>query len=151
MNKSEYDAILQNAIQSEIDSQNFYRSVADKMSDAHLKSMFGNFVQEEKKHQDILEGFREAVPASLPFKEDRDYKVAETAEAPKPSTEMKPADAFKLAMKKEEEAMDHYLDLADGCTDPEQERIFRDLAAMEREHKLKMENAFVDVGYPEVW
>lgn len=33
----------------------------------------------------------------------------------------------------------------------EQKKIFLELAEMEREHKAKMESAFVDIGYPEVW
>jgi rubrerythrin len=64
---------------------------------------------------------------------------------------MTPTDAFSLAMKKEETAMKHYTTLADGCTDPKQKQIFMDLAAMERDHKQKMESAFVDIGYPEIW
>jgi rubrerythrin len=54
-------------------------------------------------------------------------------------------------MKKEQAAMKHYTQLADACTDPDQKNIFLELAAMEREHKNKMEAAFVDIGYPEVW
>jgi rubrerythrin len=30
-------------------------------------------------------------------------------------------------------------------------KIFLELAAMERDHKAKLEAAFVDIGYPEVW
>ncbi len=64
---------------------------------------------------------------------------------------MKPADAIALAMKNEEEAMKQYSVLADACSDHDLKNVFLDLAAMEREHKFKMEKAFVDIGYPEVW
>ena len=37
------------------------------------------------------------------------------------------------------------------CNDPELKSVFNNLAAMEKDHKLKMENAFVEVAYPEVW
>ncbi|MGD8846967.1 MAG: ferritin family protein [Desulfobacteraceae bacterium] len=47
--------------------------------------------------------------------------------------------------------MRHYTELADVCTSAERKKLFYQLAAMEREHKNKMENAFVDIGYPEVW
>lgn len=151
MNREIYREILDNAIQREIDAQRFYRDAAARMQDGFLKELFAGFVTEEKKHEEILKGFAEAVPESLPFQENRDYKVAETVARPEVSEKMKPADAFALAMKKEEEAMHQYSVLADGCTDPEQAKVFRDLAAMEREHKFKMEQAFVDIGYPEVW
>lgn len=151
MNRAQYDAILKNAIQSEIAAQKFYGDVAAKMKDAFLKNLFLGFVREEKKHQEILEGFRADIPETLPFDETRDYHVAETAAEPIVSPDMRPADAFALAMKKEEEAMNHYTDLAGGCTDARQKEIFLELAAMERDHKLKMERAFVDIGYPELW
>ncbi len=151
MNRGEYEKILADAISAEIEAQQFYRDVAEKMTDAYLKEMFIGFAAEEKKHEEILRGFFTSIPEHLPFAEDRDYGVAETVASPAVSPTMKPADAFALAMKKEEEAMKHYTALADGCTDPRQKQIFLDLAAMERAHKFKMENAFVDIGYPEVW
>jgi rubrerythrin len=54
-------------------------------------------------------------------------------------------------MKKEEAAMLQYTNLAETCPEPDKKKVFLDLAAMERGHKLKMENAFVDIGFPEVW
>lgn len=151
MTPSAYDKILSDAIAGEIEAQNFYRDVAEKMTDPGLKELFSKFVDEETRHQRILEGFRAKAPSHLPFDESRDYKVAETVSDVPLTTGMKPADAFALAMKKEETAMKHYTELADGCTDAEQEGLFRELAAMEREHKLKMENAFVETGFPEAW
>jgi rubrerythrin len=47
--------------------------------------------------------------------------------------------------------MRHYTELADVCTNPDRKKLFYELAAMERGHKNKMESAFVDIGYPEVW
>ena len=80
-----------------------------------------------------------------------DYHVAENVDRPKLSTAMKPADAFALAMKNEEDAMNHYTNLAAAVSDAEMKKIFHELAAMEKEHKFSMEKAFVDIGYPEVW
>ena len=59
--------------------------------------------------------------------------------------------ASGIAMKNEEIAMKKYIALADTCTDKELKDVFLHLAAMERGHKLKMENTFVDVAFPEVW
>jgi rubrerythrin len=151
MDHTEYREILSNAIEREIDARQFYRDAAEKMPEGYLKELFNGFASQEGKHEEILKGFLEAAPESLPFAEDRDYKVADTVEKPRVSPDMKPADAFALAMKKEEEAMHQYNLLADGCTDAAQAGVFRDLAAMEREHKLKMEPAFVETAFPEVW
>jgi rubrerythrin len=54
-------------------------------------------------------------------------------------------------MKNEEIAMKKYQGLADDCQDPDLKSVFTSLASMEKDHKFKMENAFVDVAYPEVW
>ncbi|MDA8404820.1 MAG: ferritin family protein [Desulfobacteraceae bacterium] len=151
MNRAEYETILEQAIQAEIDAQKFYRDVAGRMTDAFLKDLFARFAVEEKKHETILRGFWSVIPENLPFEENRDYKIAQTVDRPLVSADMRPADAFALAMKNEEAAMNHYTALAEGCADPRQKQIFMDLAAMERDHKFKMENAFVDIGYPEVW
>lgn len=151
MDAKAYDEIMARAIQSEIDAQKFYADVAAKVQDAHLKEMFTSFVDEEKRHERILEGFRAKGAGHLHFKKAPDFRVAETIEAPSPSTDMKPADALALAVKNEEAAMKHYSELAAACSDDEQKAVFQELAAMERDHKNKMETAFIDVGYPEVW
>lgn len=151
MDQKQYDAILASAMAAEVEAQDFYAGLAKKVKDAHLKSMFEEFVQEEKRHEKILKGFRDKGTGYIHFKSTPDFKVAETVKKPQISTEMKPVDAIAVAMKNEEEAMNHYLGLAQSCADPEQKKVFLELAQMEREHKHKMESAFVDIGYPEVW
>jgi rubrerythrin len=80
-----------------------------------------------------------------------DFGISETVAEPVLSADMQPAEAIALAMKKEESAMRQYTRLADACKDGTQRKVFLELAAMEREHKSKMEAAFVDIGYPDVW
>lgn len=151
MDHLQYSKILEDAIQSEIDSQVFYREAAEALENSLLKEMFLSFAEEEKRHEDTLRRFLETMPDELPFDESTDFHVSETVSAPRVSADMKPADAFALAMKKEEEAMKAYTALAHACTDEQQKKILLDLAAMERAHKLKMEKAFTDAGYPESW
>lgn len=151
MDPKEYDAILSFAIAAEIEAQAFYGDLADKVSNAHLKNMFQEFVEEEKKHERILTGFRAKGTGYIHFKDSPDFKVSETVKRPDVSTDMQPAEAIALAMKNEQDAMNHYTSLADSCKDPEHKKIFLELASMEREHKNRMETAFVDIGYPEVW
>lgn len=47
--------------------------------------------------------------------------------------------------------MRHYTEMGNACADADRKKVFCELAAMEGEHKSKMEAAFVDIGYPEVW
>ena len=152
MDKGTYQEILDNAIAAEIEAYEFYRQAAEKMENAALKTMFGELAKEELMHRKILEGFRGKGDMEIHFTRAPDFHVSETVDPPtRLSTDMKPADAFALAMNKEESAMRHYTQLAEACTDLAQRKVFMELAAMERGHKAKMENAFVDIGYPEVW
>ncbi|BBO84442.1 ferritin-like domain-containing protein [Desulfosarcina ovata] len=151
MNLSEYKDIIKQAIANEVEARKFYEDASNTLKDPYLKKLFASLAEEEKKHRDILTKIYTSDTVETYFSETRDYKVAETVDAPELSMDMKPADAFALAMKKEEEAMKQYTEMANLCDDAEKRKIFLDLAAMERDHKLKMESAFVDIGYPEVW
>ena len=151
MKLDQYKEIIQFAIAGEIEAQEFYKAAANKINDSHLKEMFEKFAKDEKGHEKILKGILSKDTINQYFDESTDYKIAETVDKPKLSTDMKPADAIALAMKNEEEAMKQYTDLAEACLDPGQKKVFLDLAAMERGHKLKMEKAFVDIGYTELW
>ncbi len=151
MKTSIYDDILMRAIEGEIEAAEFYAEVAAKSDNAYIRDLFLSFSEEEKKHRRILEGFRQDPSAAVTFEKVPDFHVSETVDAPSLSMDMKPADAIALAMKKEEAAMRQYNALADVCADEQRKKVFLELAAMERGHKAKMEEAFVDIGFPEVW
>jgi rubrerythrin len=151
MDQKKYLAILDRAIDSEIEASRFYGRVAEMTTNGYLKEMFTTFSREEQKHRSILEGFRGDPAAAIHFEKVADFGISETVSEPTLSADMQPADAVALAMKKEEAAMRQYTQMADACNDGAQRKVFLELAAMEREHKTKMEAAFVDIGYPEVW
>ncbi len=151
MNLSEYKDIIKQAIANEVEAKKFYDDAANILKSPHLKKLFASLADEEKKHRDILTKIYTSNTMDRYFSESRDYKVAETMDEPELSMEMKPADAFAVAMKKEEAAMKQYTEMAGLCDDADKKQVFMDLAAMERDHKLKMESAFIDIGYPEVW
>ena len=151
MNPLKYQEIIDAAIQNEIEARDFYLQVADKTDNSYLKGMFLDFAAEELKHRKILEEFQADDTKAMHFARVPDFHVSETVEEPRLTIDMKPADAIALAMKKEESAMQHYTQLAEVCEDAGQQQIFFELAAMERQHKTRLESAFVDIGYPEVW
>ena len=151
MDQKKYLAILDRAIESEIEAARFYARVAEMTNNDYLKNMFTTFSQEEQKHRSLLEGFRGNPAMAIHFEKVTDFGISGTVTEPALSADMRPVDAIALAMKKEESAMLQYTRLADACNDGAQREVFLELAAMEREHKLKMETAFVDIGYPEVW
>ena len=151
MDMQAYKKIVEQAINEEVVASIFYQDASNKVEDPHLKKMFAELAEDERGHQRILEKILTSESIKQYFKDSVDFKVSETVDKPELSMKMKPADAIALAMKNEEYAMRQYQQMADACDDPEKKRAFEDLAAMERGHKHKLEKAFVDIGYPEVW
>ena len=150
MTIEEYKKILAMAIAGEIAAHAFYKSISEKTKDNSLRQIFAELSEEEEKHRIFLEGFLTGAKP-IHFAEVTDYKVAKTVARPKPSIDMKPADAIGLAMKEEEEAMLMYKGLANVSTSPDQKEMFLALANMERAHKVKLEELYTAMAYPEVW
>ena len=88
---------------------------------------------------------------SLSFKKTKDYKLSETIPDPDMSGKVKMADIFAVAMKREERAVDMYLKLAADTADPAMKKVFTELSEMERGHKQRLEQAYIDVAFVEVW
>ena len=152
MDLIKYKQVLKDAISDEIGAKEFYEKIAEKIKDNNLKELFGDLAKEEARHEKILNGIlnKEKMDTSF-FNFTKDYKVAETIEMPEVNENMNLKDAIGIAMKNEELAMKQYMYLAENCDDDQLKKVFEDLAAMERDHKFKMENSFVDVAYAEVW
>ena len=150
MTTEQYIDILKMAVGNEIEAYEFYKGVSDKVKDAGLKKIFAELADEEAKHRKFLEGLTSG-KTTMHFDETKDYKVAESIEKPKLSVSMKPADAIALALKNEQEAMDMYTEMASCSTDAEQKKMFQSLANMEQGHKVKLEDTFTNMAFPEVW
>jgi rubrerythrin len=150
MTIEEYRKIIAMAIANEIAAHDFYKSICEKIKDSNLRSIFEELAEDELKHKIFLEGFLTGAKP-FHFAEVMDYEVAKTIEKPKASIDMKPYDAIGLAMKEEEEAMQMYQALANSSTSPNQKEMFLTLARMERSHKVKLEELYTSMAYPEVW
>jgi len=150
MTNDEYRKILALAIADEIAAHDFYKSICERTKDSNLKYIFKELAEEEQKHRVFLEGFLTGAKP-LHFSEVTDYKVSETVQRPKPSIDMKPADAIGLAMKEEQDAMELYQRLAKSSATQDQKEMFLALANMERAHKVKLEEVYTTMAYPEVW
>lgn len=152
MDLEKYKKVILEAIEAEIAAKEFYLQVSEKIKNDFLKELFAKFAKEEEKHEEILNRVlsNEKMDTTY-FDFDKDFHVAETIDMPIVSAEMDLKDAIGIAMKNEEAAMKKYTSLAEMCDDASLKRVFLDLAAMERDHKFKMEQNFVDVAYPEAW
>ena len=152
MDRTQLDDLLSTAIAREVEANAFYRQVAERSANPNVRSVFAELAAEELGHKNLLEGVRRDPNLIRRFSAPAaDYKVAEATALPALSVDMKPADAIALAMKKEQQAVEFYLDLAARASDSELVKSLNALANMEKGHKTRLEDVFVQIGYPEVF
>lgn len=162
MNKGDFQNIMNMAISIELEAFEFYRFVADVINDLEMKKLFREFAEEERAHADILTKIKEQDIENFSFCGGEgftisnvcvgpDYKISERVGLPKLSMDMKPLEALALAMKKEEETINVYSNIAAGINDPDKKRIFNELAKMELVHKEKIEDLYTNAAFPEIW
>lgn len=151
MDAEQFDSIIQSAILGEIEARDFYAIAAEKVEDPAVKEIFATLSREEDGHRHRLQTFKSDPMAKVEFQKVTDFGVAEEQDWPKLSLDMKPADAFGLAIKKEQAAMESYQRLAAAVDNAEFKKLFEELSAMERGHKAHLETLFVNVAYPEAW
>lgn len=151
MRQPDIELVFQKAAAREAEAYRFYRDVAEKTANESVKAIFWDLAKQEKGHEELMWKFKGDATMELKFQAPPDYKVAETVADPEPTADMKPADAIALAMKREQRSVEFYRDLAEACTDSELKKVFESLANMEAGHKHRLENLFIDIGYPEVW
>lgn len=152
MDKMELERVFSIAITREIEAYEFYRDISQRAQDEEVRKVFNQLAGEEMGHKDLLEKYKSDPTMVMKIRApSKDYKVAEATELPELSIEMKPADAIALAMKKEQQAVEFYRDLADRSTDSNMKDMFHNLENMELGHKKRLENVYVEIGYPEAF
>ena len=143
--------LFDTAIGREIAANAFYSGVAERATNAYVKELFLDLAEQEKGHEAILTRFKEDPTAQMSFRAPANYRVAEETDSAVLSPDMKPAEAAKLAMRRELEAMEFYKELASMTTDDAIRETCLSLSNMEATHKRRLEDLFVDLGFPEVW
>ena len=150
MDQEEIKRLFTLAIKREVEANSFYSAAASRMKDENVRNIFKELAGDELDHMALLEGFREDPTLQMKMaKPEADFKLAEETELPELSVDMKPADAIALAMKKEQQALEFYKRMAAGCSDAGLKDVFENLANMELGHKHRLEEMFVNIGFPE--
>ena len=151
MKLEEAKKIIKAAIDSEVEAYTYYHGVAEKAKDKAVKDLFDELAGEEKKHREFLEGFLTKDASKMKFEAGHDYKVGDALPTPKLTMNLKPIDGLVIAIKKELEAMQTYTRLGKTAADTETQLLFGQLANMEREHKARLEDIYVNMSSGEVW
>lgn len=151
MTPEEYKNIISEAINNEVEAYTFYQTVSQKVNDANLKKLFGELAGEEKGHREYLQKLLSRDITSLGFSTTKDYKVGDSIPTPPLTPDLKPVDGLVVAIKKELAAMQMYTQLASASDDAEVKKLFTELATMERGHKTRLEDIYVNTAFAEAW
>jgi rubrerythrin len=152
MNSDEIDELFSVAIGREIEANEFYKAVAKRVRNPAVAEIFSDLAREEHGHMEVLEKYKHDPTLEMKIQAPvSDFKIAESMNLPRLSPDAKPADAIALAMKKEQQAVEFYRALALRSSDSALKQVLDNLANMELVHKHRLENAFVEIGYPEVF
>ena len=146
MNFKSMDDILDFAIEKEREAVAFYTDLSNEASFTSAKSVLQEFANEEKKHEQLLIGFKENREALNSYRFEwitdikrSDYMVDITYEKGMPFT-----DTLRLAMKREEKALKLYNELIEKTDDKGVKKVFKMLCQEEAKHKNILETIYDD-------
>jgi len=146
MNFKSFEDLIQFAIEKEKEAVVFYENAGTQEPYAGSKETFLEFAKEEKKHQALLEVFLKGDKklGDYKFKWVPDMKRSDYMVDLKYKKGMTYAELLRLAMKREEKALQLYNDLASKSEKSELVKVFKMLSQEEAKHKLKLETIYDD-------
>lgn len=145
MDRQTIHSIIDFAIDTEIDSYDFYKEAINKTEDLQAKIIFGSLAEEELKHKEFLEKLLKDDSYTFDLEQFTDYKISEDIHKDDYYEKIDLKDAIGIAIKKEEEAMYMYKALSDDSVNKEVKDIFLDLSKMEQMHKVKLEEIYINL------
>ena len=142
-----YQAIIDFAIEKEIEAASFYKEAAGNEAREETRKMFLDFAKEERKHQYLLEnldckGECTLVTQDYKFKWIGDLKRSDLMVDIVWQKGMSYRDILLLAMKREEKALKLYNELRQQSETETAKNIFKILCQEEARHKLGFEKLY---------
>jgi rubrerythrin len=131
--------ILAFAVAREIDAAAGYARIEALAGTPALRRLAGELREQEEGHRRLLEGLDPATLAGPAGRLTVDLRIVDGLPDERPAPDMSVQDMLVFAAKKEAQAVALYESLAPLAGTSEHQRLFRFLAAQEREHKLRLE------------
>ena len=146
MSFENFEEIIHFAIEKEKEAVAFYEDVSKQEPYSGAKEAFVEFAQEERKHQAMLEGFLkgETIGADYQFKWIPDLKRSDYMVDIVYEKGMHYTDILRLAMKREENSLKLYNELAQKIDKEDLNKVFKMLCQEEAKHKLALETMYDD-------
>ncbi len=148
--------VFEFAMQMEKDGEAFYREIAQNTQDAGLQKIFNTLADEEVIHYNTFKNLyektsAEAVESNVLQKAKNIFTEMKAKGDVNVTADTSQIDAYKKAMKAEEEAFLFYEKKAAEVTDPAEEKVLLTFAREERRHYRLLENVIEFVSRPDEW
>ncbi len=140
-----FDEIITYAIEKEKQAVAFYEDLSRHEKSSDMKNTFQSFVKDEQKHVEILTNHSKKNIERYKLKKIHDLQRSNYLVDINYEPGMAFPDILRLAMKREEKAVQLYEDLSKQMEIEENKKLFDVLAQEEKKHKLKIETIFDDL------
>ncbi|UCG04836.1 MAG: ferritin family protein [Desulfobacterales bacterium] len=142
------EAIVDFAIEKEIEAAEFYSNLSNEENFSGSSKMFAEFAEEERKHQELLEDFKtKGITQSMQdyhLEWITDIKRSDYVVELEYQKGMAYNEILMLAMKREEKALKLYNDFLAQADTEEGKKLFKILCQEEAKHKLSLETMYDD-------
>lgn len=142
----------------------YYFQQAKRSLNPVVKALFKNLAVEEHLHKKQIEALHQKLtkdgswPEDVPLEVDGtnihnvlDSLLSDRGPAAQVGYDDDDIAALQKAVEFEANAAKFYADLADACTNPQEEKFFRMLSGIEREHMLSIKDSLFYLEDPEGW
>lgn len=149
MPTKDLSAVLEMAINKEIEAQAFYMDLQSRVTDAEAKQALQFMAGEEKKHEEFLVKYKTSGmgPESLKQSQVVEYKIAEHLEKPDISGKMDSTDVYLVAAHRELNSYNFYKELAGMHPKGEVRDMLMKMAHEELKHKEKVEYLYSNTAF----
>jgi len=151
MSSKDLSAVLDMAINKEIEAQAFYMDLHGRVSDTEAKQTLNFMAGEEKKHEEFLVKYKTGGMGTESLKQSQvvDYKIAEHLEKPDISGKMDSKDVYLVAAHRELNSYNFYKELADIHPKGTVRDMLLKMANEELKHKEKVEYLYSNTAFPQ--
>ncbi|MCB5261376.1 MAG: ferritin family protein [Candidatus Cloacimonetes bacterium] len=144
MTTTEFNEILDFAVEREKEAIAFYRDLQNKAKFADQKQMLKEMEQMEMGHIMVIEGIRNKGVREEDIQKVQNLKISEYLSKELSREELTYQGLLIRAMKREENSVKLYTEMSLKFPDAETSTLFKRLAADEAKHKLHFERLYDD-------
>jgi len=135
-------AILEFAIQREVEAARMYADLANRAGPKGPRALLLDLESEEKKHEKLLTDVLRHKLVPLPSLKVADLRISDYLVEEPVDGESSFQDLLIFAAKKEAKAAALYAELLGRSSAPEHKRLFEFLVQQEKAHKLRLEQEY---------